>query len=52
MKVVPVSDGKRLLIVDDEPDVLETLTDILDMCRIDTAPTFELAEKFLLRKSS
>lgn len=46
-----VLDGKRLLIVDDEPDVLETLTDILDMCRIDTAPTFELAEKYLSRKS-
>ena len=46
-----VLDGKRLLIVDDEPDVLETLTDILDMCRIDTAATFELAEKYLSRKS-
>ena len=42
-----VLDGKRLLIVDDEPDVLETLTDILDMCRIDTAPDFESAEKYL-----
>ena len=44
-------DGKWLLIVDDELDVLETLTDILDMCRIDTAPTFEIAEKYLSRKS-
>ena len=46
-----VLDGKQFLIVDDEPDVLETLTDILDMCRIDTAPTFESAEKFLSKNS-
>jgi len=39
--------GKRILIVDDEPDILETLTEILDMCLIDTAPDFETAEKFL-----
>jgi len=46
-----VLDGKWLLIVDDEPDVLETLTDILDMCHIDTAPTFASAEKYLSQNS-
>ena len=39
--------GKRILIVDDEPDILETLAEILDMCLIDTAPDFETAQKFL-----
>lgn len=42
-----VLEGKRILIVDDEPDVLETLVEILDMCLIDTAPDFEAARKFL-----
>ena len=39
--------GKRILIVDDEPDILETLEELLDMCLIDTAPNFETAKKFL-----
>ncbi len=39
--------GKRLLIVDDEPDILETLEEMLDMCSIDSAPDFATAEKFL-----
>ncbi len=42
-----VLEGKRILIVDDEPDILETLAEILDMCLIDTAPDFETAQKFL-----
>jgi DNA-binding response OmpR family regulator len=32
--------GKRILIVDDEPDVLESLIELLDMCKIDTAASF------------
>jgi len=39
--------GKKLLIVDDEPDVLETLKELLDMCDIDTAASFEAAEQLL-----
>ncbi len=39
--------GKRLLIVDDEPDILETLEEMLDMCSIDSAPDYETAKKFL-----
>lgn len=39
--------GKKILIVDDEPDILETLEELLDMCLIDTAPNFETAKKFL-----
>jgi response regulator RpfG family c-di-GMP phosphodiesterase len=38
---------KRVLIVDDEPDILETLEELLDMCLIDTAPNFLTAKKFL-----
>ena len=39
--------GKKPLIVDDEPDVLETLRELLDMCDIDTAGSFEAAEQLL-----
>jgi DNA-binding response OmpR family regulator len=39
--------GKRVLIVDDEPDILETLSEMLEMCFTDTAPNFETAQKFL-----
>ena len=42
-----ILDGKRILIVDDEPDILETLIEILDMCLLDSAPNFETAKKFL-----
>ena len=39
--------GKKILIVDDEPDILETLTDLLDMCVTDTAEDFETASRLL-----
>ena len=39
--------GKRILIVDDEPDVLESLIELLHMCRIDTATSFEAGKKLL-----
>jgi DNA-binding response OmpR family regulator len=40
---------KWVLIVDDEVDVLEVLTQLLDMCRVDRASTFEEAKKLLER---
>lgn len=40
-------DGKKILIVDDEPDILETLTDLLDMCVTQTAEDFETATSLL-----
>ena len=43
--------GKKILIVDDEPDILETLEELLDICIIDTAPDFETAKKFLDKNS-
>jgi DNA-binding response OmpR family regulator len=42
--------NKKLLIVDDEPDVLETLQDLLEGCSIDTAPNYESALKFLQKE--
>ena len=39
--------GKRVLIVDDEEDILEFLVELLDMCKIDTASTFEEAKELL-----
>ncbi len=47
MEYTEILEGKRILVVDDETDILETLEELLDMCIIDTAPDFETAQKFL-----
>jgi len=39
--------GKRVLIADDEPDVLETLEEILSMCEVVKATTFDRAKELL-----
>ncbi|MEJ2716920.1 MAG: response regulator [Deltaproteobacteria bacterium] len=39
--------GKRVLIVDDEQDVLDSLTELLQMCKIDSAASFQEAKQFL-----
>ena len=39
--------GKHVLIVDDEQDVLDILVELLSMCKVDTALTFEKAKKLL-----
>ncbi len=39
--------GKRVLIVDDEPDILDFLTEILDVCKVDRASSFEEAKEML-----
>ncbi len=39
--------GKKLLIVDDEKDILDSLIEQLDMCRIDTATSFEEGKRLL-----
>jgi DNA-binding NtrC family response regulator len=41
---------KRILVVDDEPDVLETLEEILSMCEVVKASTFEDAKALLERE--
>ena len=38
-------EGKRILIVDDEPDVLETLEEILSMCEVVKAASFNEAKE-------
>ncbi|MGD8961122.1 MAG: response regulator, partial [Desulfobacterales bacterium] len=40
-------DGKRVLAVDDEKDVLDTLVDLLPMCELVTASSFEKARELL-----
>ena len=40
-------EGKKVLIVDDEPDVLETLVDLLPMCDVVKASTFDEANNLL-----
>lgn len=39
--------GRRVLIVDDEQDVLDALIELLNICKIDTASTFEEGKKLL-----
>lgn len=39
--------GRKILIVDDEKDILDSLIELLDMCRIDTATTFEEGKRLL-----
>lgn len=48
MDTKKIIQGKRVLIVDDEEDVLETLIDLLaDDCKIDTASSFQEAQAML-----
>ena len=39
--------GKKILIVDDEPDVLDTLEELLSMCQVVKATSFEEAKQYL-----
>ena len=36
-------DGKSILVVDDEPDILESVEEVLSMCAVETATDYELA---------
>ena len=38
-------EGKKILIVDDEPDVLDTLEEMLSMCQVVKATSFEKARE-------
>ena len=40
MNAEKLIEGRKILIVDDEEDVLEELIELLDMCKIDTASSF------------
>lgn len=40
-------EGKKILVVDDEPDILETLEDLLSMAEVTKAQSFESAKTLL-----
>jgi CheY-like chemotaxis protein len=40
--------GRLVLIVDDEPDVLETVADVLDMCIVHKAKDYDTALQFIM----
>jgi DNA-binding NtrC family response regulator len=40
-------EGKRILIVDDEPDVLDALEEVLSLCHVTKASSFEQAQEYL-----
>ena len=42
--------GKKILAVDDEPDILDTLVEMLDQCDVETASSFESAKELLETK--
>jgi DNA-binding NtrC family response regulator len=47
MSNIELLDYKRVLIVDDEPDVLDTLEELLPMCDVAKALTFDEAKQLL-----
>jgi len=47
MADVSLLKGKKILVVDDEPDILAALEELLDMCEIVTAGTFAEAKTLL-----
>ena len=42
-----VLDGKKILIVDDEPDILDALEELLSMCDVSKISTFDEAKELL-----
>jgi DNA-binding NtrC family response regulator len=42
--------GKKILVVDDEPDVLESLEEILEACDVETASSYESAKELFEKK--
>ena len=47
MKSENLIEGKKTLIVDDEPDVLDTLAELLPMCEVTKATSFKEAKELL-----
>lgn len=47
MEDYPLLNGKRILAVDDEPDVLDTLEDLLPMCTLTKASHYQAARDHL-----
>jgi DNA-binding NtrC family response regulator len=42
--------GKKILAVDDEPDILDTLKDTLESCQLETASNYDTAKSLLESK--
>lgn len=42
-----ILNGKKVLLVDDEPDIIESLEEALDMCELTAAAQFETARQLL-----
>jgi CheY-like chemotaxis protein len=47
MDTKKILQGKKVLVVDDEEDILQLVSELLEMCKIDTASTFEEAKELL-----
>ena len=47
MSEVSLLKGKKILVVDDEPDILAVLEELLDMCEIVKAASFEEAKSYM-----
>jgi DNA-binding NtrC family response regulator len=47
MKTQNLLDNKKILVVDDEPDIVEVLEGLLKMCHVEKAFTFEKAKELL-----
>jgi CheY-like chemotaxis protein len=45
-----ILESKKVLVVDDEPDVLESIEEALEHCHVDTAADYESAEQKLRSK--
>jgi DNA-binding NarL/FixJ family response regulator len=43
--------GKTILVVDDEPDVLTTVAELLDACRVDKASDFETGLQLIMKNT-
>ena len=42
-----ILENKKVLVVDDEPDILESIEEALEHCSVDTADDYETAEQLL-----
>ena len=51
VKNLKILEGKKILVVDDEPDVLETVIDLFETTQIVTAGNFEDARKKIVQES-
>lgn len=49
MKTEKILAGSYVLIVDDEQDVLDTIVEFLDMCKLDTALSYTEAKKLMAK---